>query len=154
MIEPPAYAPIALRLPKLAHHDQKRYPLQCRLLGVQPHARPIRDGTLPVQKPELGPCTTKMPNYSDGNFASFTIRIRPCPLHRGHRTCLSATRIEASGSRRFTVKSISIIVLHLSQTILSNSASDYGPIRARNWCAPITKIHRAGSRFQVNGRTA
>ena len=66
------------------------------------------------------------PIQIDGLRANPTMRVRPCPLQRGHRTSLSATRIGASGSRRLTVRSRSITVPQASHTI------------TRQWCFDVS----------------
>ena len=51
--------------------------------------------------------------------ASFAMRFRPCPLHRGQRTSSSATQIGAFGSRRLRVKSKWLIVSQLPHATIS-----------------------------------
>src|SRR5262245_29950349 len=68
-------------------------------------------------------CRTKMAITSrvqiEGCRAKAMMRGLPWPLHRGHCTSRSATRIDASGSRGFTRKSRSTTVPQLSQAIIN-----------------------------------
>jgi len=56
---------------------------------------------------------------TDGSRERPTIRVRPRSLQRGQRMSLSATRIGASGSRRFTVRSMSMTMSQASHAMTS-----------------------------------